>query len=47
LFAGVGQVIAGIKLSFLTPDMASKNGARHGTDQSVQGKPDAMSVIVF
>jgi len=26
----VGQVIAGIKLvSFLTPDMASKNDARH------------------
>jgi len=31
--AEVGQVIAGIKLAnFLTPDMASKNGAKNGTD---------------
>jgi len=30
-FADVGQVIAGINfVSFLTPDMASKNDARHG-----------------
>jgi len=30
-FAEVGQLIAGINfVSFLTPDMASKNDARHG-----------------
>jgi len=29
-FAEVGQVIAGIKFNFLTPDMASKNDDRHG-----------------
>ena len=37
-FAEVGQLIADIKLvSFLTPDMASKNDARHGIDWSVLG----------
>jgi len=46
--AEVGQLITGMKFSsFLTPDMASKNGARHGTDYLVLGKPDAMSGIVF
>jgi len=30
-FAEAGQLIAGVKFgSFLTPDMASKNDARHG-----------------
>ena len=37
-FAGVGQVISGIKYdSFLTPDVASKYDARNGIDLSVQG----------
>ena len=36
--AEVGQVIAGMKFgSFLTPDMASKNDARHGIDYLVVG----------
>jgi len=45
-FAGVGQVIAGIKfVSFLTPDMASENDARQGIDYSVLGQPDGMSGV--
>ena len=37
-FAEVGQLITYTKfVSFLTPDMASKNDARHGIDQSVLG----------
>ena len=33
LKAGVGQVITSMKfVSFLTPDMASKNDARHGIE---------------
>jgi len=45
LFAEVGQLITGneVQSSFLTPDMASKNDARHGIDQSVL----AISGIVF
>ena len=34
-------------ISFLTPDMASKNDARHGIDCSLVRQPDAMSGIVF
>jgi len=38
LFDEVGQVIAGKKSrSFLTPDMASKNDARHGIVLSIVG----------
>jgi len=48
LFAECGQVIAGTKfVSFLTPDMASTNDARHGIDQSLLRLHDAMSGIVF
>ena len=37
-FAEVGQLFTGIKfVSFLTPDMASKNDTRHGIDYSVSG----------
>jgi len=44
--AKVGQVIAGTKfVSFLTPDMAPKNDARHGIDYLVLIKHDAMSGV--
>jgi len=47
-FAEVGQVITGTKFgSFLTPDVASKNDARHGIDYSELGYCNAMSGIVF
>jgi len=47
-FAEVGQVIAGRNfVRFLTPDIASKNDARHGIDYSVLGQLDAMSGIDF
>ena len=48
LNAEVGQVIDAWKYSsFLTPDMASKNDARHGIDCSLVIQPDAISGIVF
>jgi len=47
-FAEFGQVTAGTKLgSFLTPDMASKNDARHGIGLYYHWLTAYMSGIVF
>ena len=48
LIAEVGQLIARIKFcSFLAPDMASKNDARHGIGLTSHWLIDAMHGIVF